>query len=80
MNRHIRVLNTLALVHAAETHLNNHSEDEELYDVSNTVLSIVVLHLRTPLGEVDQEQYNQIQLLKNLLNKRSIKHDSVNYA
>lgn len=72
MRPQINIQQALASVHVAERKLRENPDDERLRNLTNSVVSIVVLYLRHPTALVSQRQLNVYNRLRNYLEADNI--------
>lgn len=72
MKPQINIQQALALIHVAERKLRENPDDQRLKNLTNSVVSIVVLYLRHPTALVTLPQLNVYNRLRNYLEKSNI--------
>jgi hypothetical protein len=72
MKPQINTQQALALIHVAEKRLKENPQDQKLKDLTNSVVSTVVLHLRHPTAIVTLPQLNVYNRLRNYLEPDNI--------
>jgi hypothetical protein len=72
MKPQINTQQALALIHVAERNLRENPDDQRLKNLTNSVVSIVVLYLRQPTAIVTLPQLNVYNRLRNYLEKSNI--------
>ena len=72
MKPQINTQQALALIHVAEKRLKEDPQDQKLKNLTNSVVSIVVLYLRYPTALVTLQQLNIYNRLRNYLEPDNI--------
>jgi hypothetical protein len=72
MKPQINIQQALALIHVAEKKRKSNPQDLKLKDLTNSVVSIVVLYLRHPTALVTTQQLNIYNRLRNYLEESNI--------
>ena len=72
MKPQINTQQALALIHVAESKIRENPNDERLRNLTNSVVSIVVLYLRHPTALVSLRQLNIYNRLRNYLEESNI--------
>lgn len=72
MKPQINIQQALATIHVAERNLRVNPDDERLRNLTNSVVSIVVLYLRQPTALVTLRQLNVYNRLRNYLEESNI--------
>jgi hypothetical protein len=72
MKPQINIQQALALIHVAEKKLKENPQNERLKNLTNSVVSIVVLYLRHPTALVSLQQLNIYNRLRNYLEESNI--------
>ena len=72
MKPQINIPQALALIHVAERKLKDDPSNQRLKNLTNSVVSIVVLYLRYPTALVTLQQLNVYNRLQNYLEESNI--------
>jgi hypothetical protein len=72
MKPQINIQQALALVHVAEKILKEDSHNQKLINLTNSVVSIIVLYLRHPTALVSLQQLNVYNRLRNFIGESNI--------
>jgi hypothetical protein len=72
MKPQINIQQALALVHVAEKILKEDSHNQKLINLTNSVVSIIVLYLRHPTALVSLQQLNVYNRLRNYIEESNI--------
>jgi hypothetical protein len=72
MKPQINIQQALALIHVAEKNLKENPDNQQLKNLTDSVVSIVVLYLRYPTALVNLQQLNMYNRLRNYLEESNI--------
>jgi hypothetical protein len=72
MKPQINIQQALNLIHVAEKKLKDEPDNQRLKNLTNSVVSIVVLYLRYPTALVTLQQLNVYNRLRNYLEESNI--------